>query len=286
MKATAETRLKIKIIKERLQGILYPRVCPVCGKLLRVDFTELKAFCPGQPLPSGSGAIPARSFPSFNPYICPSCSAKLKRCAGMHGCLKCSRPLEDERAEYCPECLRADRQFDLGLAALIHDEAAGGMMYDLKYHALRCNAEPAAFEMAAALAATGGRSGSPLLDADVIIPVPLHKKREFERGYNQAEVLAQEMSLLIELSFGVSIPVDSSYLVRTLDTPRLKTLVGADRAAGLSGAFRVAGEAGRYKKILLVDDIFTTGTTLNECAKTLRQAGVAVIYFITATIGA
>ena len=274
MKADAGTKLKYRIIKERLLGMLYPRACPVCSKLIRPDFTELKNVRPGQP------------FPEHDPFICPSCAAKLKRCAGMHGCMKCSRPLEDDRAEYCPECLRTDRQFDFGIAALIHDEAAGGMIYDLKYKGLRCNADPAAFEMAAALAKTGGKSGSPLLDADVIIPVPLHRKREFERGYNQAQVLAQELSFLIELAFARTIPVDSSYLERTSYTPRLKTLAGAERTKGLSGAFRVAGTAGRYKKVLLVDDIFTTGTTLDECAKTLRQAGVSVIYFITGTIGA
>lgn len=274
MKATAQARLKHKIIKERLQGILYPRVCPVCGKLIRPDFTELKNSGPG------------RLFPGRDPFICPSCEKKLRYAAGNCSCMKCSRPLEDETSEYCPECLKADHCFDFGIAALVHDEAAGSIMYDLKYHNLRCNAEFGAFEMAKALDRTGGSAGSPLLDADVIIPVPLHRRREFERGYNQAGLLAEELSFLIELSFGRTIPVDCSCLERTADTPRLKTLSGRERAAGITGAFRVKGEAVKYKKVLLVDDIFTTGATLDECAKTLRQAGVAVIYFITVTIGA
>lgn len=274
MKADAQTRLKHKIIKERIQGILYPRVCPVCGKLIRPDFSELKKLHPGS------------SFPERDPFICPECEGKLRRAAGNCSCMKCSRPLEDENAQFCPECLRTEHQFDFGIAALVHDEAAGGIMYDLKYHNLRCNAGFGAFEMAKALAKTGGSAGSPLIDADVLIPVPLHRRREFERGYNQAAVLADELSFLIELSFGKTIPVDSSYMERTAETPRLKTLSGAERAAGITGAFRVKGETGKYKKVLLVDDIYTTGTTLDECAKTLRQAGVAVIYFITVTIGA
>lgn len=269
-----KARLKHKIIKERLQGILYPRVCPVCGKLIRPDFTELKNLTPGQ------------GFPEKDPFICPSCEGKLRLAAGNCSCMKCSRPLEDERAEYCLECQRTSHVFDFGIAALIHDEAAGGIMYDLKYHSLKCNAEFGAFEMAKALDRTGGSTGSPLLDVDVMIPVPLHKHREFERGYNQAAILGEELAFLIELSFGKTIPVDTSYMERTAETPRLKTLSGTERAAGITGAFRVKGEAGKYKKVLLVDDIFTTGTTLDECAKTLRQAGVAVIYFITVTIGA
>lgn len=272
MKAPADTKLKAKIIKEKLLGILYPRVCPVCGKIVKPDLTELKPLTRGE------------SFPQRNPYICPDCARKLKYCAGYARCMKCSRPLHDTEAELCPECVRTERAFDSGLSALVHDEAAGRIMYDLKYSGLRCNAEFAAFEMMKALDHAGG-ADSPFLEAEALVPVPLHKRREFDRGYNQAQLLADELSFLISLSYGKTIPVDGEYLERIAQTPRLKSLGGSERAAGITGAFRVREGIRRYRKVLLVDDIFTTGATLNECAKTLRQAGSSVIYFITATIG-
>lgn len=273
MKASYEKKLKNKILKEKLLGILYPRVCPVCGKLLKPDLTELLNYQPGS------------SFFCENPFICPECAGELKYCADKARCMKCSRPLQDEGAELCRECQTVERNFDFGTAALVHDKAAGDIVYALKYSSLKCNAEFGAFEMLKAIDSTGG-AASPFLNADALIPVPLHPKREFERGYNQAKLLAEELSLLIGIAYDKTIPVDSEYLERVSDTVRMKNLSGGERAAGISGAFRVCPQTRRYRRVLIVDDIFTTGATINECAKTLRHAGTAVIYFITVTIGA
>jgi ComF family protein len=103
---------------------------------------------------------------------------------------------------------------------------------------------------------------------DVIVPVPLHRSRIRARGYNQSQLLADELGNL----FGI--PVVSKVLVRTRATQSQTRLTAQQRQQNVAGAFAVfESEAVRSKRILLVDDVVTTGCTVNECAKTLRKAG-------------
>lgn len=263
---TAEQKLNRYMRAERSLSILYPRTCPVCGKLLKIKRDDIVS--PG------------------NPFICWSCDGKLDRLADVPRCLRCSKPIDDPEEEYCRDCLKKERHFDLGFAPLLHNEVAREIMYDLKYRGLKCNADFAAYEMVRALIGSGGDiCRNPFLEVDAIIPVPLHAKRKFERGYNQAALIAKRFEFFLELAGHDPIPVDENYLVRGKSSERLKEMSGSERVAALSGVFSVSGEPNKYRKVLIVDDIFTTGATLNECAKTLRHAGASVIYFMTATIG-
>jgi ComF family protein len=113
-------------------------------------------------------------------------------------------------------------------------------------------------------------------DVDAIIPVPLHPKREVERGFNQASLLAGELARL------KGIPCLDRCLVKTKNTVPQTTLAGLDREKNIRGAYSVRKAAAvRGKVILLVDDVFTTGSTLGECSSILLKAGAKEVRALT-----
>ncbi|MGI6072431.1 MAG: ComF family protein [Lachnospiraceae bacterium] len=244
--------------EESLLGWLFPRVCPLCGEILRPAEAEKRLKKCG------------------NPYICPVCYDKLDFADGQARCMCCSRPLEDEQEQYCRDCSEKIREFDRGISMMLHNDAARKIIYDLKYSSMKDNGDFLAFEAARRIGETIRR-----MDVDAIIPVPLHRKRLRERGYNQAAEIAKRFVNFMEEDF----TIDEEYLVRRKKTQPLKGMSGQERMSSLQGVFAINKEAGRYERVLIVDDIFTTGATLNECAKTLKQAGVNMVYFMTMSIG-
>ena len=115
------------------------------------------------------------------------------------------------------------------------------------------------------------------LEADLVLPVPLHKRRERERGFNQAELIARVVARAGRL------PVDARTLIRTKPTERHRAgLDGRDRERSVAGASRVARpQAVKHRAVLLVDDLFTTGSTLSAAAQTLLEAGASRIQVLT-----
>jgi ComF family protein len=126
------------------------------------------------------------------------------------------------------------------------------------------------------------RARDELPEIDVVAPVPMHRDKERKRGYNQADVLG---SLLADK---LKLPYVKGALVRERATGAMSKLGSAVRAENIKGAFRVAPgrtEALREKRVLLVDDIYTTGSTLNECALALKAIGAKAAYFIVFAAG-
>lgn len=113
----------------------------------------------------------------------------------------------------------------------------------------------------------------------VIFPVPIHRKKKSVRGYNQAEVLAREISR------GFSIPLRTDLVLRKKSTKAQKELSRKERKKNMERAFVVKKEAGMYRDILLVDDIYTTGSTANAIAGKLKAVGVKNVYVLTLCIG-
>ena len=108
---------------------------------------------------------------------------------------------------------------------------------------------------------------------DVIVPVPMSRKRKVQRGYNQAELIALKASKIL------SIPIDTRSIVKVKETHRQSSLKRQERLTNLNDAFEVLGSCSYAgKTILLVDDIITTGSTLNECSKALKQAGAKYVF--------
>ena len=114
---------------------------------------------------------------------------------------------------------------------------------------------------------------------DVLVPVPIHASKLRVRGFNQAELIAEE------LGKATGIPVDTQSLERTVKTVPMKELDNVQRRKNLENAFKVAQNIVKYKKVLIVDDIYTTGATLDACATILKSAGVAEVYGLSLCIG-
>lgn len=112
-----------------------------------------------------------------------------------------------------------------------------------------------------------------------IIPIPLHKKRRRQRGYNQADIIAKEIGRLMDL------PVYAKMLLRCVQTRPQKELNDKERKNNLKKAFKIAENEVQLDHILLVDDIYTTGSTVDGAAHALREAGASSIYVVCVSIG-
>jgi len=107
---------------------------------------------------------------------------------------------------------------------------------------------------------------------DMIIPVPLHRSRQKQRGYNQAELIGECAAKFLK------IPIVENILVKTSESKSQSVLSRNDRLSNVEGLFRVVNAEFIYKKnILIVDDIVTTGSTINQCSKALKQAGASSV---------
>ena len=176
--------------------------------------------------------------------------------------------------EYCEDCRGQKSYITCGLNLWLHGEDVSGALYRFKYHNRRNYGKIFAAELAARYADQIRR-----WKIDEILPVPLHRSRRRKRGFNQAEIIARELAGL------TGIPVRTDVLFRVKKTSPQKSLGRRERQANLHGAFAVSAAWAARKNVLLIDDIYTTGATLNRAAKMLRLAGAQNVYFLTVSIG-
>lgn len=230
-----------------LSRILYPHRCPVCDGVL--SFSENFAVHP---------ACHAKLFFIREPY-----------------CLRCGRPLAEAEAEYCADCRKRSFRFRRNFAVLGYNEAARDSVVRFKYYGRQ---EYAAFYAEEILKARGEELLT--LKADALIPVPIHRSRLRKRGYNQAELLARELSRRL------GVPCRSDVLLRFRRTRAQKELGPDARIRNLRHALKVRrGAANGLKTVLLVDDIYTTGSTVEACTRVLLEAGIAEVFCLTLCVG-
>ena len=117
------------------------------------------------------------------------------------------------------------------------------------------------------------------LGIDTMIPIPVHKKKLQKRGYNQAEVLAQR------LGKDLHIATYPRYLQRVVDTNPQKELNDKERMKNLKSAFKIGENKIKLKRVLLVDDIYTSGATIEACTKALLENGTEMVYYTSVAIG-
>ena len=207
--------------------------------------------------------------------FCAACFAAVTL-IGAPCCARCGLPFasaaQGGRDGTCDACRAAPPRFARARAALRYDAAARRLILPMK-HADRG-------ELAALLAPFLLRAGAPLLDtAEVLVPVPLHRWRLFARRYNQAALLARALGRLAHR------PVLPDALRRLRPTAPLGGKSAAERAAELAGAFAVrASRAGRIagRRVLLIDDVLTSGATANACAEALLAAGASSVDVLAA----
>ena len=202
--------------------------------------------------------------------LCPDCWRALHFLEGP-ACASCGLPFEIDPGGdmQCAACLAHPPAFDGARAIFRYDDASKKPILALK-HADRLDLVPAFGRWLE-------RAGRPLLaQSDVIVPVPLHRLRLWKRRYNQAAELARSVSLRTGL------PMDPLLLRRLRPTPSQGNMPSATaRRSNVRGAFGVAPDrAPSGRRVLLVDDVMTTGATVNACAKALKKAGAASVYVL------
>jgi ComF family protein len=199
--------------------------------------------------------------------FCPACWGAV-RFLGAGGCGICGVPLEATEADTCGRCLAAPPIIARTRAAVAYDDISKSIALRLKYG------------RKVALAKTMARFMAPLagdLPADAtLVPVPLHRRRTWTRGFNQAALVASELSKRLGLR------ADSALLRRVRPTPPLKGMSLSQRKRTVQGAFHVAPNTDLGgRTIVLVDDVLTTGSTSEACAKALRKAGADRIELVS-----
>ncbi len=204
--------------------------------------------------------------------ICPSCRPKVKMVTGAT-CLKCGKPLRDPTREYCYDCLKTSHKYDRGFSVFLY-RSVSGSIYRFKYLARKEYADYYAEETERLL---GKRLQK--LGADAIIPVPMYEMKRRQRGYNQAEVLAKAIGNRLQ------IPVKTNVIKRVRNTAPMKGLDAVGRRNNLKKAFIVNRNELKLETIIIIDDIYTTGSTMDEIAGVLKSAGVRHVYCLSLAIG-
>ena len=234
---------------KKIAHLWYPARCPFCdGVRFSSVFFETEAVCQecrGKPI-----------------YVTePSCK-------------RCGKPIEHERQEYCYDCQRNHREYTQGKAVWVHKGIVKESVYRFKYQNRR---EYAAYYAQEIVRIYGDWIRARGIDG--IVPVPLHKSRRRQRGYNQAELLAQEVGRRMDL------PVYPKLLLRVRKTKAQKRLDDRERKNNLKKAFKIGKNKVQLEHILIIDDIYTTGSTINEAAAELKKTGAVDIYYISISIG-
>ena len=191
-------------------------------------------------------------------------------------CMGCGSAAGFETEWVCPECRKLlarrwigafpERKLDGAAAAYHYGGPAGGVVRNMKYRNVTALAKPMAEAMLLAL-----EQIQPV-GAEMVVPVPMHPKRRKHRGYNQSELLAKEIAAALE------VPCENG-LIRIRDTVQQARLEADERRRNLQDAFRAEPCVAGWR-VLLVDDVYTTGETARECAKALREGGAISVSFL------
>lgn len=266
--------------RELLGSLLFPARCPVCDEILAPE--------------------------EIQNGIHPACESKLYPIYGAV-CMHCGRPLGDRNPrndktlydnlredmfgsvrEYCYDCIRKNYVPKTGSGHLqqtesfitqakslyLYQGAVKTTMYRLKYSNKR---EYAPFFARRAVEQYGGWIRR--LGIEVIVPVPMYVPKQRKRGYNQAETFARE------LSKQTGIPVNTKLVCRVADTTPQKELDEKERKNNLKNAFQTGKNVVQYSCAMVVDDIYTTGSTAEAVARELIKQGTRRVYLLTICIG-
>ena len=252
-----------RFLREALVDLIYPPSvqCPLCHK--------------------------PKASPQGGP-VCRRCQEQLAALkVDLINCFCCGRYFQKENPDsiiYCKGCQKSRPGFELARAIGPYAGILREAVHQLKYLGQLSLAEPLGKLMAAAIREELKRVvlEQHLVEAPRVVPIPLHPNRLGERGFNQAELLAEVVARELRLE------LDSGLLVRCTDTPSQTRLTREERRLNLTGAFAL-GKAKTVampgRPILIVDDVLTTGATAEECARVLRGVNCGPIIVVTTATG-
>ena len=234
--------------RDALVSVFFPSGCRICNNLLTT-----------------ASRVP----------LCEECLSSFGRVAGTL-CEICGRPLPGWKQEpaqplFCPACQDRTYAFDRARSFALYENAIVRAILLLKFEQI----EPLGAWFADRLAEVVNSEANRLA-ADVVVPVPLHRERERERGYNQAALLSKPLAKRLRL------PHKAVLLVRTRVRADKQVLSLEERWESVRGAFATRpGSQVDNLRVLLVDDVLTTGATLDACARALREAGAKSVIGLT-----
>lgn len=249
-------------IRELLSSLLFPSRCPVCDEILEPEELEKGIHL----------ACENKLYPIFGAV-----------------CMHCGRPLGDSNPkklenifdstrEYCYDCVKkryvSSSYLTQGKSLYLYKGAIKTSMYRFKYSNKQ---EYAHFFAKQAVEKYGDWMRKKQID--VIVPVPMYRPKQRRRGYNQAESFAKELAEL------TGIPVDNTLVYRTTDTTPQKELDVNQRKNNLKNAFHKGKSVVQYSCAMVVDDIYTTGSTAQAVAQELIKQGTHRVYLLTVCIG-
>jgi len=235
-------------IGDAVVSVFFPSGCRICERLL-----------------TSASRVP----------LCEECLASFERVPDII-CEVCGRPLpglaqKDGEQLLCPACQDRTYAFDRARSFAVYQEAVVRAILLLKFEQIEPLGAWFAERLAEVVSAEGER-----LAADVVVPVPLHQERERERGYNQAALLSKPLARRFRL------PHKTALLMRTRARPDKQVLSLEERWESVRGAFATRpGIQVDNLRVLLVDDVLTTGATLDACARALREAGAKSVIGLT-----
>jgi ComF family protein len=242
-------------LAQSLFSVLFPSDCRICrAPLLNISRLPVCPECL-------AGIVPIRG------KVCSICGERV---------LSSYAVADEDGLLRCPVCRRVRRPFACAAAYGSYEDALRKLVHLLKYDGVR----PAAAVLGGMLAeAISTLRPAFTHNAVLLVPVPLYKGKRHQRGFNQAELIARHALKLLKTN---ALELRSDILVRTRDTHSQIGLTSHQRRENLRGAFAVSrAPEVTGREILLVDDVYTTGTTVTECAKVLRRAGAAQVRVAT-----
>jgi len=227
---------------------IYPPACVACSVLLPLNEPE-RFFC-----------VRCKNlFDAISEPLCTRCGVP--------------RLVQDEGATSCPSCFGKNYHFEKNFASFIYDEIMRELLHEIKF---RDNKRVA--EALGHLWAESCLHFPENLASFTLIPMPMHPQKKRERGFNQAETLTRPLAAALK------IPVEN-ILIRTIDTPPQSEVHPSQRAENVRDVFEIRKNSQTIgKNFILTDDIFTTGASLNECARILKNSGAARVLCMTLAI--
>lgn len=243
---------KLRKVLNYAGDLLFPVKCPICDGVLNDQIAMMQGH--------------------FPVGICYACARKIQYVTAPR-CCRCGKHLAEETEEYCTDCKSGEHVFIMG-RALYEYHSITGALYRFKYHGRREYAGVFAKEISCYLGDFIRQ-----IRPDGLVPVPIHIRRKQERGYNQAAELARA------LGKELNIPVYENLVRREVNTRPLKNLSPAERQNSLKKAFILDENVVKLSTVIIIDDIYTTGATIDAVARVLLTMGPMKIYFVTLAIG-
>lgn len=238
-------KIQFRKIIEGILEIIYPNFCILCNDTL--GFLDPRGIC--------------------------------RKCEEKHGyleneiCIICGKPLNDKKYERCFDCRKVIHFYKEGRSMFVYEASIKEAIYEYKYNKKKEYGYLFAKELIRYY------NNSKDWQIDIVIPVPLYEVRLKERGYNQSEIIAKYFARHYEIA------LETKALWRIKGTKPQKLLNDQERKRNVRSAFKANKECVRGKQILLIDDIYTTGSTIDACAKALIDEGAKEIYYLALSIG-